>query len=216
MTSSRTQILNSIRTTLASANRAPLNATARMTPRPLSDANAEIDRLLAEIEKLSGVARRVVNQSDLQTALHELVHKEKVAKATLWDTAELKQLRIAEMLNALGIEIVPQDADKREIAKCDLGITGVDFALPETATIVLRTTPEQSRLVSLLPRVHLALLRPSALRGDLRDVFTEVKHDRRTVLITGPSRTTDIEKILTIGVHGPKALHAWCVEDKLS
>lgn len=211
MTSSRTQILNSIRTTLASANRVPLNATARMTPRPLGDVNAEIDYLLSEIEKISGVARRVANQSELQTALSELVEKEKIARSTLWETEELKRLGIAEMLTALGVEIVPQDADKRAIAACDLGITGIDFALPETGTIVLRTTSEQSRLVSLLPRVHLAILHPSALRGDLRDVFTEVKHDRRTVLITGPSRTTDIEKILTIGVHGPKALYVWCM-----
>lgn len=208
---SRAQILNSIRTTLTSANRAPLNSTARMTPRTLGDMNVEIDYLLAEIEKLGGVARRIANQSELQTALRELVEKEKVAKATMWETKEMKELKIAEMLNALGIEIVPHDADKRAIAACDLGITGVDFALPETATLVLRTTPDQSRLISLLPRVHLAILRPTALRGDLHDVFSEVKHDQRTVLITGPSRTTDIEKILTIGVHGPKALYVWCV-----
>ncbi len=208
---SRDQILNSIRTTLASATRAPLNTTAWMMPRTLGAVNAEIDRLLAEIEKLSGVARRVANQDELRIALRELVEKEKIAKATTWATAELRELGIAEMLTTLGVEIVPQDADKRAIAQCDLGITGVDFALPETGTLVLRTTPAQSRLVSLLPRVHLAILRPNVLRGDLRDVFTEIKHDKRIVLVTGPSRTTDIEKVLTIGVHGPKALYVWCV-----
>jgi len=209
---SRDQILNSIRTTLASAARAPLNTTARLAPRVLGEVNAEIDRLLAEIEKLSGVARRIANQNELRIAIGELVEKEKIKRATAWETSELKELEIAEMLTALGVEIVLQDADRRAIAQCDLGITGVDFALPETGTLVLRTSSAQSRLVSLLPRVHLAILRPSALRGDLHDVFAEVKHDQRTVLITGPSRTTDIEKVLTIGVHGPKALYVWWVD----
>lgn len=212
MTPSRTQILNSIHTTLASAKRAPLNSTARMTPRALGNLSVEIDYLLAEIEKLSGVARRLAHPNELRLAIGELVEKEKISKATLWETREIEKLEIAAMLTALGVQIVSQDASAREIARCGLGITGVDFALPETGTLVLRTTSEQSRLVSLLPRVHLAILRPSALRGDLRDVFTEVKHDRRTVLITGPSRTTDIEKILTIGVHGPKALYVWCID----
>lgn len=207
---SRDQILGSIRNALASANRAPLNATARITPRVLGDANTEIDRLLAEIEKLGGVARRIANQNDLRIAIGELVEKEKIKKATMWATPALRELGIIETLNALGVETIAQDADKHAIAACDLGITGVDFALPETGTLVLRTTPNQSRLVSLLPRVHLAILDPSALRGDLHDAFAEIKHDQRTVLITGPSRTTDIEKVLTIGVHGPKALYVWC------
>jgi L-lactate dehydrogenase complex protein LldG len=182
-----------------------------MIPGTLGDTNAEIDRLLAEIEKLNGVARRIANASELQSAICELVQKENIQSATAWETAELKELKIEEMLTTLGVKIVPQDADKRVIAQCDLGITGADFALPETGTIVLCTTPAQSRLVSLLPRVHLAILRPSVLRGDLRDVFAEIKHAKRTVLITGPSRTTDIEKVLTIGVHGPKALYVWCM-----
>lgn len=207
---SRDQILGSIRNALVSVHRASLNATARMAPRVLGNQDAEIDRLLSEIEKLNGVARRIANESELQVAISELVEKEKVKKATAWDTEELKELGVAEMLSALGVETIAQDADKRAIAQCDLGITGVDFALPETGTLVLRTTPDQSRLVSLLPRVHLVILHPSALRGDLHDVFAEIKYDQRTVLITGPSRTTDIEKVLTIGVHGPKALYVWC------
>ena len=59
--------------------------------------------------------------------------------------------------------------------------------------------------------MHLAVVRPSALRADLQNVFAEIKSGKRAVLITGPSRTTDIEKVLTIGVHGPKALYVWIV-----
>jgi L-lactate dehydrogenase complex protein LldG len=67
-------------------------------------------------------------------------------------------------------------------------------------------------MVSLLPRVHLAIVRPSALRADLSQAFAEVKNDGYFVLVTGPSRTADIELTVTIGVHGPKSLHVWTVE----
>jgi len=68
-------------------------------------------------------------------------------------------------------------------------------------------------MVSLLPRIHLAIVRPLALRADLSQAFAEVKHDGYFVFVTGPSRTSDIELTLTIGVHGPQALHVWAMED---
>ena len=206
---SREEILNRVNVALRDTTRQPLTPNARMTPRTLGDVNAEIDLFIAEIQKLGGIARRVANRDELQMAMRELVEKENIRKATVWETDEMHELGIEEMLGAFDVQTIPQSAPAREVAQCDLGITGVDAALPEVGSIVLRTSEKQSRLVSLLPRVHLAVLRPAVLRGDLHDVFTEIKNDRRTVFITGPSRTTDIEKVLTIGVHGPKSLYVW-------
>ena len=110
------------------------------------------------------------------------------------------------MLEAIGVEIVSPYASNREVAECDLGVTGADFALPETGTLGLRSSIEQPRTVSLLPRVHLALMRTTCLRADLHQVFEEARHDGYLVFITGPSRTADIELTVTIGVHGPKRL----------
>ena len=212
MNSSRDQILNSIHTTLQSTTRAPLPrhaASVRIAPRATGDIDSEIALLLSEIEKLGGVTRRIGSIDELRIALEELVKKEEIAKATMWETRELRELGLAEILTALGVTIVPSDAPSRVLAECDLGVTGVDAALPETGTLVLRSSHEHPQLVSLLPRVHLAIVHPSALRADLQNVFAEIKSGKRAVLITGPSRTTDIEKVLTIGVHGPKALHVF-------
>ena len=211
MNSSRDEILNSIRTTFQSTTRAPLPSSARIAPRVVGDVDAEITLLLSEIDKLGGVTRRIGTQDELRVALEELVQKEKIANATAWETKELRELGIADILSALGVTIVLPDASSRALAECDLGITGADAALPETGTLVLRSSHEHPQLVSLLPRVHLAVVRPSALRADLQNVFAEIKLGKRAVLITGPSRTTDIEKVLTIGVHGPKALYVWIV-----
>jgi len=67
--------------------------------------------------------------------------------------------------------------------------------------------------VSLPPRVHLAIVRPEMLRADMHQVFAEAKDHHYLVFITGPSRTADIELTVTLGVHGPKNLYVWIVEE---
>jgi hypothetical protein len=86
------------------------------------------------------------------------------------------------------------------MALCDLGITEADNLLPETGTLVLRSSAERPRAVSLLPRIHLAIVRPSMLRADMHEVFAEAKDSPYLVFITGPSRTADIELTVTLGV----------------
>lgn len=206
----REMILRKVRTALHRQVGAPVPPPpARVRPRMPGDTNAEIDLLFTEIGKLGGITRRIAGQDELKAALAELVKAEEIKKATTWATPELQALGVTDILAALGVEIVSPHADKAQVAECDLGVTGVDMALPETGTLLLRSSPERPRSVSLLPRVHLAILHPDALRADLQPAFSEVKHNGYFVLVTGPSRTADIELTLTIGVHGPKALYVW-------
>ncbi len=129
----------------------------------------------------------------------------------MWNTPFLDQLRIAEILQTLSVELVSPNADKHDMAKCDLGITETDFILPETGTLALYSSAEKPRAVSLLPHVHLAIVRPAALRPDMHQVFAEAKDSHYLVFITGPSRTADIELTVTLGVHGPKNLYVWMI-----
>ena len=142
-----------------------------------------------------------------------LVTEQKVEKATAWETPYLRQLGVTEILNSLGVELVSPNADKHEMAQCELGITEADYLLSETGTLVLRSSAEKPRAVSLLPRVHLAIVRPGMVRADMHQVFAEAKGDRYLVFITGPSRTADIELTVTLGVHGPKSLYVWMIGD---
>lgn len=192
---------------------APVPPTARVQPRLAGPSDAEIALLFTEIEKLNGVTRRLAGRDELPSALAELVEAEAVKKATLWTTPSLATWNVAGTLKTLAVEIVSPQAGKHLVAQCELGVTGVDAALPETGTLVLRSSPERPRVVSLLPRVHLAILTPAALRADLHQVFAEVKHDPYCVLVTGPSRTSDIELTLTLGVHGPKSLYVWLLDE---
>jgi L-lactate dehydrogenase complex protein LldG len=213
----REEILGNVRMALGRQLDSPspiVPSSARMGPRFRGDVNVEMEMLLSEIAKLGGFTRQI-NRQTVRAALAELVRADGVKQATVWDTAELKELGIAAALQELGVELVSPQADKRALAECDLGLTSVDAALPETGTLLLRSAPGRARAVSLLPRIHLALVRPSALRPDLHQAFEEYKHDGCLTAITGPSRTADIELTVTLGVHGPKNLFVWMLEADL-
>ncbi|HEX9074380.1 MAG TPA: LUD domain-containing protein, partial [Anaerolineae bacterium] len=110
------------------------------------------------------------------------------------------------------VTIISHDSPKDELAQVDLGITEADFCLPDTGSLGLFAAPEKRRSTSLLPRVHLAIVRSSAVRQDLRQVLDEAKLQAYLVFITGPSRTSDIESSPVIGAHGPQALYVWAME----
>jgi L-lactate dehydrogenase complex protein LldG len=211
MMTTRDTILEHVQTALKNSERMPMPALPAL-PRETGDTDARIGRTMEAIEYVSGKTRRVRSQVELQKALAELVDAEQIKKAMLWDNDELRELGIAEMLAELNVVIVSPLSDKHELAECDLGITSADAVLPQSGTLALRPLPGQSELVSLLPRVHLAIFRPAALCDDINQMLAKIKHDRQAVLITGPSRTADIEKTLAIGVHGPKMMYVWSYE----
>lgn len=100
---------------------------------------------------------------------------------------------------------------KEACAAADIGITSADYALADTGSLVMLSSPEEARLISLLPPVHLAVVPRVRLLSGLDELFTLVPDPAAVtssmVLITGPSRTADIEQILIRGVHGPAAVH---------
>ena len=202
-------IIENIRHSLGRTAQSPLSLRpAIYEPRIPESIDAEIERFLSEVKKLSGVSQKL-SSPEIDSALKTLITDQNIRKATVWETPHLRQLGIAEILNFLGVELISPNANKYEMAQCDLGITEADYLLPETGTLVLRSSAEKPRAVSLLPRVHLAIVRPEMLRGDMHQVFAEAKDSNYLVFITGPSRTADIELTVTLGVHGPKNLYVW-------
>lgn len=119
----------------------------------------------------------------------------------------------------------------REYAHYEAGIGGADVLIAESATIGLRMGPYESRALSLLPPTHIVIASTSKLVERIHDAlespFTHLNrgaHSGREksdatgssptlTLITGPSRTADIEKILVLPAHGPSRLYLWLVEE---
>ncbi len=133
-----------------------------------------------------------------------------------------------DLFSGTGIDLTPVAVDRADeaaerdsratlraaMAAADLGITGVDYAIAETGTCVIIPTAGSSRLVSLLPPVHIALIERGQVLPSLDELFTLRRRDfidgdlgSYMNLITGPSRTADIEYKLVTGVHGPGEVH---------
>ncbi len=100
------------------------------------------------------------------------------------------------------------------IATVDVGITSADYALADTGSLVIFS--KESRLLSLLPPCHIAVIESSRIVPSLDDVFRlhPLPGDEASamVVITGPSRTADIEMRLVRGVHGPGEIHVVIID----
>jgi L-lactate dehydrogenase complex protein LldG len=127
------------------------------------------------------------------------------------------RLNLVELLRCQGCEVVT-DHFRSAAPLAAAGITGANFALADTGTVVLDSTEEPLRLASTFPERHFVLLDPRKILPDgLAAVgLLRALHRRRSpdfiAFITGPSRTADIERVLTIGVHGPRELHILLLE----
>jgi L-lactate dehydrogenase complex protein LldG len=100
------------------------------------------------------------------------------------------------------------DVTKERAAESRVGVSEFDWALAATGTIAQDATDHRLRLASTLPETHVALVRTADLLPDLECLLSRIDPRRVKYLacVTGPSRTADIERVLTIGVHGPKKL----------
>jgi L-lactate dehydrogenase complex protein LldG len=141
-----------------------------------------------------------------------------------WDHPLVKRLDLPAALQPMGIPVYfPKDDSRRikaEIFRRQsetalMGITSADFALAETATLTMKTRPGQPLHVSLLPSVHIAVIRLEQILANLKELYTLLKWDPQhkaeglthsMSFVTGPSKTADIEATLVHGAHGPREL----------
>ena len=143
-----------------------------------------------------------------------------------WDEAEVGCPGLGDRLRQASIEMVsgavPNDENHQKVleglAALGVGLSGAVAGLADTGSIAVASGPGRARVASLLPPVHVAVLPISRLYPTLQDWLSDGGPElaRRTanlVIITGPSRTSDIEMQLTLGMHGPKELHVVLYRD---
>lgn len=100
------------------------------------------------------------------------------------------------------------EVTREKAAASRVGISQMEWAISQTGTLVQNAAPVARRLVSTLPLIHIALAPTAGIQADMPAVLKRI-HPRDSgyiSMITGPSRTADIERVLTIGVHGPERL----------
>lgn len=164
-------------------------------------------------ENLTAIGANCKIFNNLKDARDEVesVIVEKSAK-TIAISDSVSVTKIANTINADFI----QNASSRELFDCQIGITSAQFGISETGTLVIESDKEFNRLASLIPPVHICILEASKLRNNLGEVLAELSRDlsKSVTFITGQSRTSDIELTLALGVHGPKELFVFIVENE--
>ena len=182
-------------------------------------------RLVGELTRVAELQGWKVYQApDGEVALDyigELVKELSAKQIVRSDQDIFRQLPMDQMLESVGatVQVMARGHsgdDQFNPLSAELGITGVDYAIAETGTVVLLPRKGISRLVSLLPPVHLALVRSDEVLESLDDLYLlrRLEYHRNNGdmgsylnFITGPSRTADIEQTLVIGAHGPRETH---------
>ena len=131
----------------------------------------------------------------------------------------LAELELDTLLARLDVETFRLPQATFRVSEADLGLTGVEYAIASSGTLVMAASPHHPRSASLLPPIHVAVVRQNQLLPDLAALADKLRQDfperpsSGLALITGPSRTADIEQTLTIGVHGPGELHVLMIDD---
>ncbi len=163
------------------------------------------------LTKLGGVVRRVDSVLDHLVLVGEALALARPAEARplrVVITAEPECAGLAAVLAERDdVEVLDYD-NPHTVATADLGITGARGGVALTGSIVVDAARAGGRTVSLLPPVHLALLRTDAIVATPGESWRSMAEPMgsNVVQITGPSRSADIELIITLGVHGPRAL----------
>lgn len=177
-------------------------------PRLTSEAGKLVEQFVEQATTQGAQVQCVADDEEALQALITILQPHK--RISSWTPEAIGLPGLSQALSDAGITI----SDPRDPAP-EVGLTGALAGLAATGSLVLKSEPGAFRTTSLLPPVHVAILRHAQLLPDLESWFAAQRHDhfetmRRAsniVIVTGPSRTADIAMELVMGMHGPRALH---------
>ena len=173
-------------------------------------------QFIEELRKISGNAEFIENEEAIKDFILRLILDRSSNSFAIWESDLIRTLNLREALQDKGLKAAALN-DKEEMAEADIGITEADFAIADSGTLVLIANERQPRSVSLIPPIHIAILKSTKIVANIHDLFAHLTNSVAEMgsindlsscmtFITGPSRTADIELNLTLGVHGPKEI----------
>jgi|SRR5687768_15848877 len=204
---SRDNVLHKVRTALGrNAGQPPAPVPDPWIRIPEWSLERRMEQFRAALEKLNGKVHRASSKEDARNYAAALLEgRTSVASH-------------APFLDECGIPTLPgvrrftdREGLREACASVDVGISSAEYALADTGSLVMMSSAQEPRLISLLPPMHLAIVPVDRLLVNIDDLLTRVplpaEQTSAMVFITGPSRTADIEQILVRGVHGPGEIH---------
>jgi len=168
-----------------------------------------VERFRQAVEAVAGHCAVVRDETEAAEAMRLIIEQKNARRIAVTNSPLVQRVvkRVRSDAELLGNVVPPALFD------CDIGITSAQWAVAETGTLVLESDAERHRLASLVPPVHIAIIEADRIRYTLGEVLQTLSEkgprrlSRTVTFITGPSRTSDIELTLAIGVHGPAELY---------
>jgi L-lactate dehydrogenase complex protein LldG len=229
MSSERDRMLARIRTSL-DANRGALLAEAARAPHtpppfvhPAQDDLAA--QFAAELTQLEGNPHRCPDDEAALDVIRDILQQHGATAVIAWDRDQIGLPGLEALLDGLKIKVldgqVAHSGGERATRLQALDpalvcISGADVGIAESGSLLLLSGAGRGRMASLLAPAHIAVLRAEQLVRGLGEALARIQAQRgpdvfadssNLTLITGPSRTADIELTLTLGVHGPREIH---------
>jgi len=168
------------------------------------------------VKQFSAVSGKFVfceDEIDLVENLLALAEKDSLRKMYVWEPP------LQELLGKYGFPFYSTDTD---FDKADTGITSCEALIARNGSILISNGNGAGRRLSIYPHIHIVIAYTSQLLGDIKDglEYLKVKYNNQLPsminLITGPSRTADIEKTLVLGAHGPRDLYVFLLDDSIA
>ena len=173
-----------------------------------------VGRFRQALEAVAGRCFVVKDEAEAAGVVRQIAERRNSQRAAVSDSPLAGRVM---SLAALPSEVL-ENPTAEDLFDCDLGVTGAQWAVAETGTLVLESDAERHRLASLVPSAHVAVIESRNVRQTLGEVLQAINErgegglSRAVTFITGPSRTSDIELTLAIGVHGPAELYVVIIE----
>jgi L-lactate dehydrogenase complex protein LldG len=176
-----------------------------------------LQRFGEELRNVGGSVVELNSGAEAVLTLVEICRSNNFERVVLSREPLLEELQLEDKLRShLGesaVTTVQEIGTIDQLRRADVGITACEFLISETGTVLLRSSPVAPRALSLLPRAHIIVAREEQLVPTFAASLEKLQLDEAQTgksscitLVTGPSRTADIEKVLVKGVHGPKDL----------
>ncbi len=220
MTSGRDRFLQTIRKAVADGNRAGQVPTHPDRGKVgYQGAGSEpVARFRQAVENAGGRLYTVTSLALALAKVLQMLREAGARRVLVTGSRFLDESSLLGELQSAGMDATGADTGRDEVFQADAGVTGVDYLIAETGSIVLFSRSDQPRTTSLLPPIHIAIADRSQLLPDLFDLFA-FQNDpggqglpASVSLITGPSKTGDIELKLVTGVHGPGEVHVVLID----
>ena len=193
-----------------------MHSSGLCTPNPLyCDPSGEIfGKPCLVLEYITGNLN--FSLSNLVSAMHQFAFQltSLIKKQGMMKVFCLEENLLGEAVQQLSDRLVKED-----IGNCDVAITGCEFLVARTGSIVMSSAQLSGRTTSAYAPIHICVAHASQVVFDIKDALQELKNKYKSGLpslitfASGPSRTADIEKTLVVGVHGPKEVYLFLLED---